>query len=886
MDTADRKILQKAVQEVRKLLPLQNPLHTFVHNNILMAWEDQPFWQATEKAATLYRAKPYREFEFYTQAYQSGRIGKPAFYQACDSFLRQKDLWIPSQTLSRETQVLASILLRLESGFFSHLARPTQIPNGWLTFLIQKNPQVQQWCQGTVPQINGKKRGPLLAEPMPNSGCYAGLFEISRLIESFMDQGVSPWANPFIEKGFVGYAAAYFASKKWVAFPWQKRLAMELRGAEQLDTEVALHQALSRFHCAKDLWEPLLVEAAFLLKGWAGIINRLETNPSIAPVRSSTVALQELLVVVLFLLHSCHVKLHEPGFLYEKKPISNFHVFSFLLREFIQAYSEFELREWGWTLSFNSLIEAVLRLEPHRLHQIWHEAYEIEIYEKAIALLSAPKVSRVSSKEKQAAHILFCIDDREESLRRHVEKLRPDVYTHGVLGFFGVERGVEEENTTRRGRWPFFYRRKGLVWEFFHSLFLGAFSGIVLVMRVLCPGWSGRLLSRWKKQWPSKSSLVLHHARRKRLNTVYSLEQQADVVASFFRLSSLQNQLHGMVVLMAHGASSANNPFCQSYGCGACGGQPGGEYARLFSKMANNPQVREQLQQRGIILSESVWFIPAQHDTTTDEILFFSEFLVPEKFREQLKVLQQDLYQATQLNAHERIRRFPNAPFFHKRKVALSHVHARSLNLAEPRPEYGHTGVSMAIFGRRSCTEDLFLDRRSFLVTYDATLDLDGSILSDILIAALPVCANINLDYFFSALDNQGFGAGSKLPLNISALLGVVTGGGGDLRIGLAAQMVEKHEPIRCLMVVEAKLEHLEKAIWGSEKLVNLVKNQWVRLLCIDPYTQQMRGYSDAGWTPVQALCDFDFDEDPPSIYTSRFENQPSQKRLHMLRSE
>ena len=54
---------------------------------------------------------------------------------------------------------------------------------------------------------------------------------------------------------------------------------------------------------------------------------------------------------------------------------------------------------------------------------------------------------------------------------------------------------------------------------------------------------------------------------------------------------------------------------------------------------------------------------------------------------------------------------------------ALRHVEERSEHLAEPRPEYGHCTNAVCVVGRRSLTRGLFLDRRAFLVSYDANRD-------------------------------------------------------------------------------------------------------------------------------------------------------------------
>ena len=67
----------------------------------------------------------------------------------------------------------------------------------------------------------------------------------------------------------------------------------------------------------------------------------------------------------------------------------------------------------------------------------------------------------------------------------------------------------------------------------------------------------------------------------------------------------------------------------------------------------------------------------------------------------------------------------------------------------------------------------------------------------------MPVCAGISLEYYFSYVDNEGYGCGTKLPHNITGLIGVMNGHASDLRTGLPLQMVEVHEPVRILFVIE-----------------------------------------------------------------------------------
>ena len=99
----------------------------------------------------------------------------------------------------------------------------------------------------------------------------------------------------------------------------------------------------------------------------------------------------------------------------------------------------------------------------------------------------------------------------------------------------------------------------------------------------------------------------------------------------------------------------------------------------------------------------------------------------------------------------------------------------------------------------------------------------------------IPVCAGINLEYYFCYVDPTGYGCGSKLPHNITALLGVMDGAASDLRPGLPWQMVEIHEPVRILFVIESTPAALSEHPGANAGFAQLVENEWVQLATLDP---------------------------------------------------
>src|SRR5262249_16265358 len=195
--------------------------------------------------------------------------------------------------------------------------------------------------------------------------------------------------------------------------------------------------------------------------------------------------------------------------------------------------------------------------------------------------------------------------------------------------------------------------------------------------------------------------------------------------------------------------------------------------------------------QEGLHIGESTWFAGAQRNTCNNAVTFYDDDLVPAAFQPAFKRAKEAVETARRREAHERCRRFDAVPSWYPPLAALAHVEGRAADLAQPRPEYGHATNAFCIIGRRNRTPGLLLDRRAFLTSYDPDRDADGAILARIMAAVVPVAAGISLEYYFSYVDPVGYGCGTKLPHNVTSLLGVMDGAQSDLRTGLPWQMVE-----------------------------------------------------------------------------------------------
>jgi uncharacterized protein YbcC (UPF0753/DUF2309 family) len=387
---------------------------------------------------------------------------------------------------------------------------------------------------------------------------------------------------------------------------------------------------------------------------------------------------------------------------------------------------------------------------------------------------------------------------------------------------------------------------------------LGALATVPLVARILFPRLTGRIRQRFGSivRTPPATRLKLlregAEPGKAHSGLGFSEIEMAATAERFLRDIGMTTSLARLVFLTGHGSESVNNPHKSAYDCGACGGSPGGPNGRAIAQMLNDPAVRARIAQNGIAIPPDTHFVGGYHNTCDDSIALFDTDRVPESHRAEFERIVKELVEAGNRNAHERSRRFMSARLDQSAYEARRHVENRSEDLAQVRPELGHATNALCVVGRRSRTRGLYLDRRAFLASYDPMQDdAEGSTLGRLLAAAVPVCGGINLEYYFSHVDSQGYGCGTKLPHNVTGLVGVMDGAASDLRTGLPWQMVEIHEPIRLLFVVECRQAVLEAVMKRIPVVGDMIRNGWVQAAILDPESSAIRVYRQGEFLPL-----------------------------------
>lgn len=880
---------------------MQGPIGVFVHHNTLHAFEDRPFEQAVIEASQLFDAEAYMAEAAYRAELARGRIHMEDIDAVLDCELDAEVFPQLSRHSLRRAMIApgvrefdaATILWRAEQGDLASDFR---------------HPALRALFDACFARAIAHEEEPATPRPVDDI-IHPWLI---RLCSVFLDQGMAYWPLPHREKGFYECVRTLLAPRGAIFPRYLTGLNEELERQEYFSFSAtdAVLDCLDKQYFREADWKDVIQSELLALPGWAGLMRALEKNPGLAPHESVPCSLMDFLAVRLTMARVASregaaesVPQESPLKTQEKRRLSRAaRVYDAARVLSLSADEVIRLSEAEWE-AFASEVKACNGVERRR---ILHLAYE-RWHERSIlsGLASHRRYRGLYEREaRSAAQVFFCMDEREESLRRALEEADADMETFGAAGYFGVAvdyKGIDDAHgaafcpvivkprhkvrerpkvedrdllESRRFRRHFlgllarysFVSSRTLVRGWLSTTVLGLLSAIPLIGNLLAPRRYAQLREWMNRAFlpEPRTELTLMRNTAQSQGTVtglltgFAAPEKAERVASVLGPAGLTRGFARLVLILGHGSSSLNNPHESAHDCGACGGRQGGPNARLFAAMANRPEVRALLRERGIDIPADTWFIGAYHDTCTDDVEFYDLDGLPDTHRADLNRTREALEKARARNAQERSRRFESCSANASPEATLRHVEERSEHLAQPRPEYGHCTNAVCVVGRRSLTRGLFLDRRAFLASYDAAQDPEDRDLAALMAAVVPVSAGISLEYYFSFVDNDRYGCGTKLPHNVAGLVGVMDGHASDLRTGLPWQMVEIHEPVRMLFVVETTPERLMKVVNASASMKQLAENRWIRLATIDPESGRVYVRRDGGFEefdgPVERL--------------------------------
>lgn len=766
------------LEHLKHYLPTQAPLKDFIHHNTLHAFQDLNFHDAMRVAALNFGYKTYESPSFYQRAFQSNRIQEKVLDSLIEKYFPEK-----------EHSAAKAAMFELQDFIWEG----------------QIGSYRRKWVEDFGVNMN-KEVHPLLF----------------RIVGHYLDQGISSWSVEVSPRGLLHWLRDVEENTFFSFFRTKKIRRLFLEG------RYTIAGLLSMLVADQRDFERYLFDQQFEHPGWSGMVAKVE---------------------------------EDGGGLIHKRVIS---LSEFVLLELLLELDVLERRGIEDRLSSTKRAQGIpdfsLTNDRFRLLSLWHEAYEWSYYNSVIGALVSNKAKSVTGLQP-SFQAIFCIDDRECSFRRHIEALDCSASTYGTAGFFNLDFYFQPEHSLYATKvcpapvYPkvlirekgsrsvhkrlvaFNKHSHGAIAGWFVSQSMGIWSGIKLAKNIFFPAPSAKMVSSFKHIDPKARMEYVRFGddANATLQKGFTVDELAKKLGSMLRAIGLTNGFAEVVYIVGHGASSINNTHYAGYDCGACCGRPGSANARVAANALNRKDVRAALYHHGVDIPESTVFVAALHDTTRDEIMYYDLNALADEMKVSHQRNATVFENALERNAAERAEKFELID----KALPIKQLHhimkQRSVSLFEPRPEWNHATNAFCIIGRRDLSRGVNLDRRSFLQSYEYTLDSDGSILLGILRAVSPVCGGINLEYYFSRLDQERLGAGSKLPHNVVGLIGVSNGVDGDLRTGLPAQMLNIHEPVRLMVIIEQDKDIVNDVLTRDANVKQWYDQVWIHLIVVDP---------------------------------------------------
>ncbi|MEQ1553820.1 MAG: DUF2309 domain-containing protein [Ferruginibacter sp.] len=796
------------LHQLKHYLPTQTPLKDFIHHNSLHAFQNMKFYDAIFKASKIFGYQPTLPLDDFRELHKVGRIDE----KIIDRIIREK------KGIENAAFWKANILHKKYDEHNEH--RIGKLRSNWKNiFQLDLDNIVQPF--------------------------------LFRILSSYLDQGISIWNFPYNDNGFLASVKELELNSFNSFFKTQKVKQLLFK------KDISITSLLQILVGDESFFEQYIFDQQFGHRGWSGMVATVEDKPDTL-LDTKIISLNDLIIFELLLeIDTLTVELGN-----KFKPLSNL-----INQAPLNLFSNIE----------NTELQEVLK--------IWQNAFEWSYYDEMLAGIQqniSLKPLQKSTKSEKSFQALFCIDERECSFRTHLENLDKNAETFGCPGFFGVEFYfkaehakfydklcpapvtpkylIKEFDVSEKRKHDLFYTDKThqIATGFLSAFTFGIWAGYRLIKNLFKPEMSPAISDAFAHM-NEQGKLTIENKNisdiENGLQIGFTIEEMANRVQALFNGIGLINDFASIVYIVAHGSSSANNPHHGAHDCGACSGRPGSVNARVFAAMANHLMVRKILAERGLIIPKDTQFVGALHDTAADEIEYYDTEILNEKNAKAHIVHTQTFENALDLNAKERSRRFASINTKAGIKKVRKAIKDRSVSLFEPRPELGHGTNTLCIVGNREITKGVFLDRRSFLNSYNFETDIEGKFLTNVMAPLGIVCGGINLEYYFSRVDNYKLGAGTKLPHNVVGLFGVANSSDGDLRPGLPWQMIEVHDPLRLMLIVEHYPEIVLKAIQSSPAMYEWYINEWVHLVSINPNTKELFYFKEGKFIPYKTLA-------------------------------
>ena len=854
--------IEHAIQHAKHLLPDQGPLPFFVHHNTIHHFETYDFFEGVKQAGRAYGANAFMSEEEFLLAFERDRITKSVLQKKIKEYINHHKLTIHPD-----------LLLKLMTE------KPDDRP--------EPDKRIQQFVNETAYQRPGYYKEAAQITHNRNIDELMGPLVLFKFLPSYFDFGLAYWHMPHREKGLWHcfceiYSKSAFFRPKFLKI--LNRLATALKVYSHVEATAHL---LKRLDIPDEHLDDYLFRTLYRYKGWAGTIKSLEEMPEWIPTPEIKAVFKEVIPVILVLELAA---IESIGNLADLK---------------IPVYKAEPLYDPSFVASIVNALgindddkypREITQFTDENRQEIWQRAYEDTFYNQFLSAYRKCAIEEKPEYKLPNYQVFCCIDDREESFRRHLEQIDPDGETLGAAGHFALDmrfKGAPEKHYRKMCphpmvkpsvqvyeeavrledampkklqlygeiQWAITQASKTLFGSFVHTIFSGITNFLPYTLDILSPKNNSKL-RRYLAAHEPKTRLVYKKETHEN-EEGWDLEGRIARATAILKGSGLSDNFSPYMFILGHGSNSLNNPHEAAHDCGACAGGRGAPNGRLFAAICNETEVRAGLAKNGVAIPDSTRFIGGYHNTCSDEVRLFD---LPDPVEPRLQKYIKSIRRGAVLDVKERCRRFDEVRKDQSEQAFADYAHGRAMDLTQPRPEYGHCTNAIAILGPRYLTRNLFLDRRAFLISYDYKVDPEGKFLRNTLGAVGPVCAGINLEYYFSFVDNEHYGCGTKLPHNVTSLVGVMNGHLSDLQLGLPWQMVEVHEPVRLILLVCCKVETMETILGEAFGYTNepghfqcLVKHNWITLAVHDQDQEKIflwKGGMEGRFVPFDETVD------------------------------
>ena len=382
-----------------------------------------------------------------------------------------------------------------------------------------------------------------------------------RILCSYLDQGIAIEHFPFETEGLLT-AVRKLEKNSFSSFFKTKRAVALL-----MDEDCTLEKLLQIVVGDPVFYTQYLFDQQFSHPGWSGMVSAIEDQPQ-SLLDRRTITLKDLIILELIM----------------EIDVLDYH-----------------LKNWS-PLSNKictppiALFEDTVDIELNEVLKIWQDAFEWSYYDNVLAGLEADRKRTRTQPKGKSFQALFCIDERECSIRRHIEAIDRNCETFGTPGFFGVEFYFQPESGKFYDKLcPAPVTPKYLIKEFsvkenrkhellytklshtffigtLISMLLGFFAFIKLALNIFRPKMSPAISNAFS-QMGSNSKLTIENINgdcENGLQIGFTVEEMAVRVEGHLRGIGLIRDFSRVIYVIGHGSSSANNPHHGAHDCGAC----------------------------------------------------------------------------------------------------------------------------------------------------------------------------------------------------------------------------------------------------------------------------------------------------------------------------